>query len=86
MSLTVRDLRESLAELPDDMLVVMSKDAEGNGYSPLAEVAQSMYLADSTWSGETYPTPEDIADDDQYGEDDEAPDDAVRVVALWPVN
>jgi hypothetical protein len=86
VSLTVRELREALAGLPDDMLVVMSRDAEGNGYSPLVEASESMYLAETTWSGDLYPTPEDIAADAQLGEDDEAPDDAVRVIALWPVN
>jgi len=84
--MTVRELREALAGLPDDMLVVMSRDAEGNGYSPLVETSESMYVAETTWSGEVYPTPEDIADDEQLGEDDEAPGDAVRVVTLWPVN
>lgn len=32
---TVKDLREALAEVPDDRLVVMSSDAEGNQFHPM---------------------------------------------------
>ncbi len=86
MSMTVKDLREALADLPDDMLVVMAKDAEGNGYSPLAEATETMYAAETTWSGDAYLTPEQRANDPQAGEYDEAPDEAVRAVLLGPVN
>ncbi|MEU9752196.1 hypothetical protein AB0D90_03545 [Streptomyces althioticus] len=42
-----------LADLPDNTLIVMLKDAEGNGgVSPLAELATSRYMPLSTWSGE----------------------------------
>lgn len=83
----VRELRKALADLPDDMVVVMACDAEGNGFSPLVEIAESMYHAETEYSGETYPTPEEVADaSNHFDEDDEAPDGAVRVVTLWPVN
>lgn len=87
IGMTVRELREALADLPDDMVVVIACDAEGNGYSPLVEIAESMYHAETEYSGETYPTPEEIADtNNQFTEEDEAPDGAVRVATLWPVN
>lgn len=91
MPLTVATLRAFLATQPDDRLVVLAKDGEGNGYSPLAEAEEAMYLADSTWSGETYPTPEWLADEIRSGTgswtvDDGAPNEAVRVVLLGPVN
>lgn len=46
-------LRAALDGLPDDMLVVLAKDSEGNRYSPLAdaELGRS-YQPDTTWSGE----------------------------------
>ncbi len=89
MSLTVKDLRDLLDGLPDDMLVVLSKDAEGNGYSPLEEAEQAMYLPESSWAGERYPTPEELARlvlvDPEFVEN-EAPEDSVRVLLLGPVN
>ncbi|MFD9223770.1 hypothetical protein ACFWDI_28155 [Streptomyces sp. NPDC060064] len=89
MSLTLADLRQQLAafdDLPGDTPVVMSKDGEGNGYSPLAELSPGMYLAENTWSGEHYPTEEQLRDDPNADEDEGAPEDAVPAVFLWPVN
>lgn len=89
---TVGELIDYLSTQPRDRLVVLSKDAEGNGHSPLAEVEETMYLAESTWAGEVYPTPEQLAElaarpGSQWdAEEDAAPEDAVRVVVLGPVN
>lgn len=83
------DLRRRLAELdhlPDETIVVLAKDGEGNRFSPLSEVEQSMYLADSTHSGEHYPTEADRLAMDDPDEYDEAPDEAVPAVFLWPIN
>ena len=35
--------------------VILSKDAEGNGFSPLADLGLFHYEPDSTWSGEIHP-------------------------------
>jgi len=89
---TVGELLDYLATQPRDRKIVLSKDAEGNGYSPLADAAEAMYAAESTWAGETYLTPEDLAeqlarpDNPGWSEEDAAPDDAERVVVLGPVN
>lgn len=91
---TVGELLDYLATQPRDRMVVLEKDAEGNGYSPLASAGESLYVADSTWSGEVYPTPEDIAEWKAAGSwtaADEADryvpgDDAERVIVLGPVN
>jgi hypothetical protein len=49
---TVKELREKLEDLPDDAYVILEKDAEGNGYSPLASIVSPRYYEpDSTWSG-----------------------------------
>lgn len=91
---TVGDLADYLATQPRDRKVVLEKDAEGNGYSPLASAGVSLYVADSTYSGEVYPTPEDVAvwvAAGTWTEADEADryepgDDAERVIVLGPVN
>lgn len=87
---TVGDLADYLATQPRDRKVVLQKDAEGNGYSPLAEASEALYVAESTWSGQAYPTPEDVADwvaAGEGGEDDwTVPDHGERVIVLGPVN
>lgn len=87
--MNVGELRAALAELPDEWPVILQKDAEGNGYSPLDCMGERMYEADSTWSGECYMTNEWIEQHPGEGysiEDDGAPEDAVRVLLLQPVN
>lgn len=70
--MTVRELMTALASHPPDALVVMSRDSEGNWYSPLANVDPVHYTAETTWSGEVdHPS-------------DPHPD-GPNAVALWPV-
>lgn len=88
---TVGELLDYLAAQPRDRKVILRKDAEGNDHSPLADAWEAMYAADSTWSGETYITPEELAEElarpvTNWTEEDAAPDDAERVVVLGPVN
>jgi hypothetical protein len=45
-------LRRWLETIPDDRLVVLAKDAEGNNFSPLSELEVSSYEAASTWNGD----------------------------------
>lgn len=59
-----------------DMVLVQSRDAEGNGFSPLDEVTICKYLPESTWSGDAI-HPDDV---DGYG------DELQDAVCLWPVN
>jgi hypothetical protein len=66
--MTVKELREALAELPDDLLVVVSRDAEGNGYSPASGISPGEYDR-SDWEFRSHPG------------DRTRPDDAV---AIWP--
>jgi hypothetical protein len=89
---TVGDLLDYLATQPRDRKVILRKDAEGNSHSPLADAWEAMYVADSTYSGETHITPEDLAEQmagpnaGGWSEEDAAPDDAERVIVLGPVN
>lgn len=86
MALTVADLQAALALLPSDMPVVLAKDGEGNGFSPLAATDPAMYLAATTWSGEQYLTEADRLAQEDPDEYSPAPDDAVPALFLWPVN
>ena len=53
--MNIKELKELIRELPDDMEVILQKDAEGNGFSPLADLdSDCIYIPDSTWSGVVY--------------------------------
>lgn len=84
----VKDLRDILASLPDDMEIIMSKDSEGNNFSPLYEVDKnSIYIPETTWYGTVYHdswTAEEACFDDkeEWQEVLKNP----RVLVLWPTN
>ena len=48
----VKELIKLLKKEDQNREVVMSKDSEGNSYSPLSDWYTASYKADSTWSGE----------------------------------
>lgn len=50
--MTVSQLIEQLQKLDPNFEVVMSSDAEGNNYSPLADIAAARYIASTSWYGE----------------------------------
>jgi hypothetical protein len=86
---TVGRLKARLAEFPDDTPVIMSKDAEGNGYSPLSGVYPARYEATSTYSGEIRDEEDDFSGEDYNGDPisyAEYVGEAVPVVLLGPVN
>lgn len=77
--MTKKELLAALEGVPDETLIVLSKDGEGNGYSPLADAESAFYLADSTWSGDVY-------DEDADEEEDRPPAGAVPCVVFSPIN
>jgi hypothetical protein len=85
---TLDDLRKQLDALkvPGDTPVILSKDAEGDGFSPVVEAEVAMYAAETTWSGEHYMTEEDRRATGAPDDYDSAPSNAVRAVFLWPTN
>lgn len=91
---TAGELLDYLATQPRDRKVILRKDAEGNGHSPLADAWEGIYEPDSTCSGEVYPTAEDVAEwvasGAWTGEDAadryEPGGNAERVIVLGPVN
>ena len=52
--MTVADMIRKLQGEDPARLVVLQRDAEGNGYSPAADCWRGVYLADSTWHGDAY--------------------------------
>lgn len=51
----VKDLMKILAACDPKSEVILQKDGEGNGYSPLAGAdPDAIYVSDSTWSGDVY--------------------------------
>ena len=84
--MTLAELRAQLdaLNLPDDTPVILARDAEGNGYSPIHSVDDLLYDTESPYSGQMYATAEmRAAEPDEW---DEAPDSAIPAVFLWPTN
>ena len=55
--MTVAELIEKLQKLPPDSQVILQKDAEGNGYSPLYAVdGDAIYRPETTWYGSVFST------------------------------
>ena len=73
--MTVAELIAQLQTLPGDLPVVMSKDSEGNSFSPMHEAEVARYFAECTWAGEIV-HPDDDADYVNLED----------VVCLWPVS
>lgn len=87
MSMTVKELIEALASADPEAQVILQRDGEGNGFSPLegADLG-AVYKPDSTWSGTVYDTKwsaEDAAMDPDEWETLKA---KPRCVVLYPVN
>ena len=79
--MTVKELIKELSAIEDqDRVVILQKDGEGNGYSPLDSADHAWYEPESTWHGEC-PHPDDIRDGDVV-----LSDKAVKAVVLYPVN
>ena len=78
--MTVGELIKLLKLFEPTDQVVLQKDAEGNGFSPLAGAEEGTYFPTNTWSGEV-PHPEDVEEMDE-----DQKKNAVACVVLWPVN
>ena len=83
----VSELIEQLQTMDPDSEVILQKDAEGNGYSPLEGADENcVYIAETTWYGNVYSTnwtPDEAdMDPDEWAEILAKP----RCVVLYPVN
>lgn len=51
----VKQLLETLASVDPDAEVILQKDGEGNGYSPLSDIyLNAVYIPETTWYGEIF--------------------------------
>lgn len=84
--MTVKELIEHLSECDPGDIVIMSKDGEGNCYSPLSAINNtSVYVAEDTWWGEIgLRKLTDYHRDLGFAEEDVK--DGEPCVVLWPTN
>jgi hypothetical protein len=84
----ISELVEILLRHNPDDLVVLAKDSEGNGFSPLSSVTPCVYVAETTWMGETFirELTDDLIEQGWSGDDLYDGDDGVNAVELWPTN
>ena len=84
--MNVKELKKALEGVDDNRIVVMSKDGEGNSFSPLSDLDENHnYKADSTWSGEIgFAEMTEELKADGYSEGDLL--DGEPALILWPVN
>lgn len=84
----VKDLKKKLEEFDDEDEVILSEDSEGNGFSPLDDFWEAVYVPETTWYGNVYYrelTPDMIAqgfseEDAYHGKD------GINAVVLYPAN
>ena len=81
------ELRKRIADIPDDVEVVIATDAEGNQFKPIDDVSHHfIYVPENAWSGDAYDTTGSAADHDMDPEDWEEFKRRDRCILLWPVN
>jgi hypothetical protein len=87
---TVGDLLAALAKLDPSLPIVISRDEEGNGFSPLADWEEGAYAPDvwgegdlSTYSGQLV---DENPDSDEEGDAEDEGRVSVKVLVLWPEN
>ena len=55
LNMTVKELKDQINGRPDEMEVILQKDVEGNGYSPLRDVEpNAVYVPKTVYYGEAY--------------------------------
>lgn len=85
--MTWGELKQELVDLSDETEIILQKDAEGNGYSPLAGVdVNAVYIPANTWSGDVYDldwTADDACMDEEEWEEIKQRD---KVLILYPIN
>lgn len=83
----VKELIELLKDMPQEALVVMSKDSEGNRYSPFADMGTAIYVPETTWFGEVYSLDWTAEDADMSVEEwEKLKEKNGTAVVFWPTN
>lgn len=83
--MTVKELKEALEGIDESRIVIMSSDGEGNSFSPLSDISDGAYEADSTYSGDFGQEKLTKAlKKEGYGEEDIIHGE--KAICLWPTN
>ena len=84
--MNIGELKEYIKDLPDDMEIVVQKDAEGNGYTPMHCADLGWYVPETTWYGDFYGA-EYTAEDNCMEEDEWAEIKATPMsMVIAPIN
>lgn len=75
--MTKNKLIKALQAMPGNPLIVLSRDAEGNGFSPLAAAEMTGYIPAPVYGGEIW--------EPEYDNQAE-PEGVVSAVCLWPLH
>ena len=70
----IKDVLDVLSKENPDALVILSRDGEGNSFSPLADWSRQGYSSSTPWSGVI------------TGPEDESEGDEVECICLWPTS
>jgi hypothetical protein len=83
----VSELKKLLERFDDDDLLILARDAEGNGYSPLGSVWNGIYVAEAESRGNAYLS--ELSQEDQEAgfteEDVYSEPDGIHAVFLVPM-
>ena len=83
----VKELIKQLSSLNQESEIILQKDGEGNGYSPLKGLdSDAIYVPDSTWSGDVYSlewSADDCCFEEEYWQKIK---NQTPVVVMFPVN
>ena len=77
----VKELIKQLRKFDPKATVVLSRDAEGNGYSPVADLEVGFYTAETSWCGDFLSKA--LIEEETYEIDTS---NAIEAIAIWPIN
>lgn len=82
-----KELIKLLKDSDSNAEVILQKDGEGNGYSPLSGVdTDAVYIPETTWSGEVFSTDWSAEEACMYEEEWQELCNEPHCVVLFPVN
>lgn len=91
--MTVSELIELLQTLPQQAQVIVSRDSEGNSFSPISPSwSKGVYFPDTSWTGDFIVQPPNVEDDPEGAYEEEREEwiyerhgEKPPSICLWPV-
>ena len=85
--MNIGELKELIKDMDNNIEIIISKDVEGNNYSPLSDYSEGIYLSSPTWYGKFYHVDE-LNDPDEYNleEVENIKSEGSECICLWPIN